>query len=313
MRGLRSAVYTGFLFLAMAPGAYAAEGGSGVYLLGFRGPAAGVTPPPGVYFNNQVYFYSGDVSANFDLANDDVALNVSADVILDLATGMWVTSADVLGGNLGFALTVPFGHVDISAELVSLASISDDVFTIGDPFASAFVGWHLGDWHLQTGVAVNIPIGDYQDGEIAQVAKGWFGADVYAALTWLDPTTGIDISNTVGFTFNAEHDETNYRTGTEFHWEWAVVKNFSQSFAAGINGYYYQQLTDDGGSGKSPLLGGFRGEVAAIGATATYNFLVGMTPVSTQVRYYHEFEARNRLEGDLVFLSLTMPLWMPPQ
>jgi hypothetical protein len=50
---------------------------------------------------------------------------------------------------------------------------------------------------------------------------------------------------------------------------------------------------------------------AAIGATATYNSLAGMTPASTQNRYYHEFEAKNRLEGDVVFLSLTMPVWMP--
>jgi hypothetical protein len=299
------------MVLAMSPGAYAAEGGSGVYLLGFRGPAAGVTPPPGIYFNNQTYFYFGDVNVNFDLANDDVAVNVDADVILDLPTALWVTSADVLGGNLGFALTVPFGYVNLSAQLVSLASVSDDVFTVGDPFASAFVGWHFGNWHLQTGVAVNVPIGDYQDGEIAQVAKHRWATDIYTALTWLDPATGIDISNSIGFTFNAENQDTNYRTGTEFHWEWAVVKSFSQSFAAGFNGYYYKQLTDDGGSGKSPLLGGFKGEVAATGATATYNFLAGTTPVSTQVRYYHEFAAKNRLEGDVVFFSLTMPVWMP--
>jgi hypothetical protein len=300
--------------LATVPSVFAAEGGSGVYLLGFRGPAAGVTPPPGVFFNNQIYYYFGaEANANFDLANDQVALNVDADAIIDLATAMWVTQHQVLGGNLGFSVTVPFGYLDISAQLANLTNISDDVFTIGDPFVSAFVGWHMGNWHLQTGVAVNVPIGDYQNGEIAQVAKHWWGTDVFAALTWLDPTTGIDISNTVGFTFNVENQETNYRTGTEFHWEWAVVKNFSPRFAAGLNGYYYKQLTDDGGSGKSPLLGGFKGEVAAIGATATYNFQVGVIPVSTQVRYYHEFAAKNRLEGDVVFLSLTMPLWVPSE
>jgi len=72
--GFRAAALSGLMISAMSPGAYAAEGGSGVYLLGFRGPAAGVTPPPGVYFNNQTYFYFGDANANFDLANDQSSI-----------------------------------------------------------------------------------------------------------------------------------------------------------------------------------------------------------------------------------------------
>ncbi len=39
----------------------AAEGGFGVYLLGARGPGAGFTPPPGVYFQDDTYFYSGKI------------------------------------------------------------------------------------------------------------------------------------------------------------------------------------------------------------------------------------------------------------
>jgi len=311
MGGLQRSVLSGVVLMAMSSGAYAAEGGGGVYLLGFRGPAAGMTPPPGVYVNNQTYLYFGDTGANFDLADNQVALKVDADVVLDLPTAVWVTSVDILGGDLGFALTLPFGYVDISAELASLANTSDDVFTVGDPFASAFVGWHFGNWHPQTVVGFNIPIGDYQRGEIAQVAKGWFATDLIAALTWLDPTIGIDVSNSIGFTFNTEHASTNYETGTELHWEWAVVKSFSPTFGAGFNGYYYKQVSDDSGSGKAPILGGFKGEVAAIGATASYNFAIGAIPVLTQVRYYHEFEAENRLEGDLVFFSLTVPVWAP--
>ncbi len=44
------------------PGAHAAEAATGVYLLGSRGPNAGITPPPGVYFQDNTYFYSGKIS-----------------------------------------------------------------------------------------------------------------------------------------------------------------------------------------------------------------------------------------------------------
>jgi hypothetical protein len=42
--------------------AHAAEAATGVYLLGSRGPNAGITPPPGVYFQDDTYFYSGKIS-----------------------------------------------------------------------------------------------------------------------------------------------------------------------------------------------------------------------------------------------------------
>jgi hypothetical protein len=45
----------------MNRGAHAAEAATGVYLLGSRGPNAGITPPPGVYFQDDTYFYSGKI------------------------------------------------------------------------------------------------------------------------------------------------------------------------------------------------------------------------------------------------------------
>ena len=37
----------------------AAEGGHGVYLLGLKGPASGIIPPPGVFLTNTGYWYEG--------------------------------------------------------------------------------------------------------------------------------------------------------------------------------------------------------------------------------------------------------------
>jgi hypothetical protein len=73
-----------------------------------------------------------------------------------------------------------------------------------------------------------------------------------------------------------------------------------------VIGYYYKQLTADGGLGAT--LGDFEGEIAAVGLTAGLDYVVGQTPVSSRVRYYHEFDAKNRLKGDSVFLSTSFPL-----
>jgi len=41
--------------------ANAAENGAGFYLLGARGPMAGLLAPPGTYFQNDTYFYVGEL------------------------------------------------------------------------------------------------------------------------------------------------------------------------------------------------------------------------------------------------------------
>ena len=176
---------------------------------------------------------------------------------------------------------------------------------------TASVGWHSGNFHWTAGTLVNVPIGDYQDGEIANVAFHRWGADLYGAVTWLDPATGLDISGAIGVTFNGENPVTDYRTGTEFHAEWAVVQNFSPQFSAGIVGYYYQQLTGDSGEGAG--LGEFKGRVAAIGGTAAYNFKLAETPVSLRLKVYKEFAVENRLEGTSGFIALSFPLGGRPQ
>ena len=175
---------------------------------------------------------------------------------------------------------------------------------------SGFVGWHAGNFHWQGGLAIIAPIGDYQEGQIANIALHRFATDVFGTATWLDPALGVDISGAAGVTFNTENEATDYKTGTEFHLEGAVSKIISPQFNVGLTGYYYNQLTGDSGSGAR--LGDFEGEVAAIGGTLGYNFQLGKLPVSTRVKYFHEFAVENRLEGDAGFFTVAMPLWVAP-
>jgi len=188
--------------------------------------------------------------------------------------------------------------------------IEDSVTAIGDPVLGAMIGWSSGNFHFQTGLAINVPVGDYQDGEISNIAFNHWGTDVYSAITWLDPAIGLDISAVAGVTFNSENPATNYRNGNEFHLEWAAVQHFNERFDAGLVGYYYNQISDDVGSGSS---GPFRGEVAAIGATIGWNLQIGELPVATRLKYFHEFDAKNRAEGDAVFMTISLPLAVSPK
>jgi hypothetical protein len=175
--------------------------------------------------------------------------------------------------------------------------------------ANALIGWHEGNWHWNIGTLLNIPIGPWSKNSDTNISFNHWGLDTTAAVTWLDPKIGLELSSAAGFTFNWENPDTDYETGTEFHVEWALVQHFSKSFALGITGYHYQQVTGDSGAGAT--LGDFEGRVTALGAVLTYSFALGKIPVSTQWTYFHEFDVENRMEGDAGLLTISMPLSIP--
>ncbi|RAS16623.1 outer membrane putative beta-barrel porin/alpha-amylase [Ensifer adhaerens] len=165
-----SAIAAGLGCIVAPLTANAAENGAGFYLLGARGPMAGLLAPPGTYFQNDTYFYVGELKGNKQLPlGGEIVGEVDATLIGIFGTGLWVMPEEVLGGNLGFTAIVPFGGPDIDATLSApragrSASVSDSVFTIGDPVLGAVLGWHEGDFHWTANASVNVPIGDYQKG-----------------------------------------------------------------------------------------------------------------------------------------------------
>lgn len=316
--------------------ALAAEEGKSVYLLGAAASMAGMSPPPGTYVSSLDYLYAGTATGAAALSRSlpqtgvlldvDADLKVKAQVAIEVMSALWVAPQKVLGGNVGFGVLLPVGkqHVDVDVNAKvnltfpngrTLAAnnslrISDDTFAIGDPMGMAFIGWSSGNWHWKLTGLVNVPVGSYDRRDLVNMGFNRWAADLTGALTWLDPKSGWEVSIAPGFTFNGENPDTHYTTGTEFHVEGAVMKHLSKSVAIGVAGYHYQQITGDSGPGA--VLGPFKGEVSAIGPSATYNFVLGSTPVLTSLRWYHEFNTKNRLEGDAGFLTVTVPLGGAP-
>jgi len=86
----------------------------------------------------------------------------------------------------------------------------------------------------------------------------------------------------------------------------AINQHFPFGLAAGVGGYFCQQLTGD--SGSRARLGYFMGRVAAIGPLVAYTFTVDKQSVSLSGRQFHEFDTQNRVRGDAIFASLPFPL-----
>lgn len=308
----------------------AAENATGIYLLGSKGAMAGYVPPPGTYVVDINYGYSGSASGSAarGVALRRTGVSLEADIEVDAAAyinapvALWVAPEKVLGGNVGLGIMLPWGWKDIDVDLMTRATVTlpdntviqagrhfafeDDSTRLGDPVLNALIGWHDGNWHWNLSSLLNVPVGPWDESSISNIAFNRWAFDTSAAVTYLDPKKGLELSAVAGFTFNGENPDTDYRTGTEFHAEWALIQHFSKTFSLGVTGYHYTQIMGDSGTGAR--LGSFEGRVTAIGPVMTYGFAVGQIPVNTEWKYLHEFGAENRLEGDVGLVTFSMPL-----
>jgi hypothetical protein len=311
----------GFILIAgagLASQARASEGGASFYLLGSGGPEAAILPPlPGVFFSNTAYYYSASASGSHDfVVGGNVVAGLDANIAADFATVLWVPTTNLLGGTLAVGGALPVGQpwanvsVILSGPLGNQFGVSknDTALVAGDPILTAALGWKSGDLHVSVNTLLNVPIGDYRQGQLANLAFHRWADDLSSALTWRNDKSGWDLSGKTGFTFNGENPITHYRTGTEWHVEGAVEKILSPVWAAGMQSYYFDQLTGDSGSGAK--LGPFEGRVVGIGGFMSYNFkLVGL-PATLRLHGTTEFDAQNRLQGHTIWLDLNVPLHM---
>lgn len=291
----------------------AAEGGLGFYLLGTKTSLAGFVPPPGMYLADFNYYYRGSTDINFNIGGVAVVGGVDAEAYIKLFNGLWVAPEKVLGGHAALSVAVPIGWKSVSAGVGIVGGpgpgvgFDVDDTHIGDPVLGASLGWHEGNWHWSIGSLLNLPIGYWERGDVTNMGFNRWAADLTGAVTYLDMKSGLELSAAAGFTFNGENQDTGYKTGTEFHLEGAVMQHFSKSFAVGLQGYLYQQVTGDSGPGTQ-FLGDFEGRVIALGPAVDFSFNLGTTHVSGNLRYFHEFDVENRLEGDAGYLNFVIPL-----
>lgn len=302
------------LALAQRDVAQAAEGAVGFYLLGSKTTMAGYIPPPGTYVQDMNYFYSGSSDKTLESAGVIISGGVDADAYYALPVALWVAPGKILGGNIAFNVIAPIGWKNVDAGLSLTGpgggtisrNLNDEEFKFGDPVIGSSLGWHQGNFHWTIGTLVNIPAGFWQRGNLANIGFNRWAIDTTGAVTWLDPKIGLELSAAAGITYNFENYATDYKTGSEFHLEFAAIQNFSKKFGVGLNGYFYDQVTADSGSGAR--LGPFEGRVMALGPAVNLSFELGKIPVTTNLKYFHEFDVANRLEGDAGYLTFTMPL-----
>jgi hypothetical protein len=282
--------------LSMGELAKATEFGFGEYILGLTIPMAGYTPPPGVYFLDTFALYQGG-------GNHFPGTPPPSDVVANFAIVGWFPDVKLFGADPGFAVTVPFLSDRTQTQRSNRV---DDIASIADTEYSAILGWHAGEHHWNVILTGFTPTGNFKPNRLVNTGLNRPALDLKGAYTYLGLQTGLELTGALGLTLNAPNTATNYQSGAELHFEWAVNQHLPFGFAAGVGGYFYQQVTDDHGSGDQ--FGAFRGRVAAIGPLLGYTLKAGAQEVDISARWFHEFAVQNRLRGDVIFASLSFRL-----
>ena len=294
--------------LSMGEPAKAAEKGLGEYLLGLILPMSGYTPPPGVYFLDTFILYQG--GGNLIPATGTASSKrITENFVANLAIVAWFPDVKLFGADPGFAVTVPFGSVRTSANFTVAGqrfSPADEIFSIADTEYSAILGWHAGEQHWNVNLTGFAPTGNSSPNRLSKTSLNHPALDLKGAYTYLGLRTGLEVTGALGLTLNAPNTATNYQSGAELHFEWAVNEHFPFGLAAGVGGYFYQQVTNDHGSGDK--LGAFRGRVAAVGPLLGYRLKAGAQEVDFSARWFHDFAVQNRVRGDLIYASFSFPL-----
>jgi hypothetical protein len=280
--------------------ALAAEGASSNYLPGAYGNfGVALAPAPGVYFQNDLFYYNADAQRAVLSGLVDVTLDTQ--IYVDLVTAVWVPDYRIFGAQFAAGVFVPFINAELSGSvtvpIVGTVSRSGSRFDVGDiAFMPASLFWAINEsLHVNLYEAITTPTGPYTTSRVLNIGRNYFSFDTVMAITWFNQSSGTEISATPGIMINTENTATNYRTGTEFHMDWMVNQFFSPTFALGVHGYVYQQLSGDSGSGA--ILGDFRGEAYAVGPALMWVPIIDGKPVKLMAKFMHEFGVQRRFEG----------------
>jgi hypothetical protein len=285
------------LALAALPlAASATEGGGGHYPNGAEGFYAGAVPPPGNYFINYLVNYHAD-RLN-DGNGDNMIPGFKLDVWAETLRFLQITKHELWGGNWGWHVFVPILHVDVDIPNVPESKKG----MLGDLIVSPFVvAWHHSkNLHSVAAVDVYMPTGAYDKNRLANPGRNyWTVEPVYAATYITDD--GWEASGKFMYDFNGRNNDTDYRSGQEFHVDYTFAKHFG-SWAVGVGGYYYHQTTDDSGGGAPP--DGFKGKAFAVGPQVMFD--VGK--VKAILKYQWETDTENRPQGNNFWFKLIVPL-----
>lgn len=294
-KAVRKIVVLSLLLLSLTSVAHATEGGGSASHNGAEDFMTGAAPPPGNYFINYFNYYAADKFKNDSGKTvDGFDLKAAANVFRFIH----MTDKTFLGANWGMHAFIPLVYMDVKLDPpIAPFKMEDSRGSLGDIIVDPFIlAWHGPSWHVTTAMDIYIPTGNYDKKKLANAGRNYWTFEPIVAATFL-PGAGFDISAKLMYDFNTTNEDPSspqyshkYKSGQEFHADFAVGKKMGD-FTGGLAGYYYQQTTEDEGNGDKI---DNKGRVIGLGPVLKYDY----KNMSFTLKYMAETEAKNRPSGD---------------
>ncbi len=104
----------------------------------------------------------------------------------------------------------------------------------GDITIRLQLGWQQNDFAHLAYIQVVAPSARYDTGFNPNIGLNRPGIDTGWACSWTEKTSKLQFNGTFGITFNFENDATDYDSGTDFHFEWAVGREIIPGLVASV-------------------------------------------------------------------------------
>ena len=298
------------------------EGGVSFWLPGFFGSLAATPQQPGWsatwinYYTNVSASGAVSLAREFEIKNIPAGLTATANANLR-ATGdigmfapSYVFATPVLGGQASVSLMGLYGNANTSLNgtisgtlatplgpipFMRSDSISSSTTGFGDLYPNFALRWNSGVNNYMAYVTGDVPVGTYSASSLSNIGIGHGAIDVGGGYTYFNPQTGRELSAVLGFTYNLMNDATQYQNGIDMHLDWGASQFVSKQFQVGLVGYFYDQVSCDGGAGDR--VGCFQSRVAGIGPQIGYVFPIGTMQGYLNFKGYGEFAAADRPAG----------------
>lgn len=289
----------------------AEEGGTGHYLPGSIASFVDAAPPTPTFVArvNGIY-YEGSFDGALPMAGL-APVNVEAQSYATGLTLLWRPKIELAPG-LSYALsaTLPYVWLEVNGDVTAGGTTvrrSSSANGLGDlVLMPLMLNYALSrDVHLDFRTGIYAPTGDYEVGRLANTGKNFWTVEPTLGFLYFGQKNGIEASVFLGADFNTENEDTSYQSGTQFHVDGTLAQHFKLAgglAGAGVTGFWYDQLTGDSGAGAT--FGEFEAETAGVGPVLSYTRKIGGMDLIAEIKWLHEMETRNRLEGDYLWLKL---------
>jgi hypothetical protein len=308
------------IFLPLEHPAYAAESGASSYTPGSQGDFAMCYYPEGLFFRENIVYTEGTLKKY--PVQPGVTADLDSDVWFNLVQILYSSDIKILGGRYFMNINIPEGFdadLSVKAHILGQGTLksNDGTKGLGDiQVVPAGIIWDKDDLHFLVAQNLVLATGRYNTEHTDRLSMGrnYTSYDTICGFTWLDQKRGHEVSFIAGYMINSKNSATEYKTGNEFHLDYTLAQYLSERFGAGLVGYYYQQLEDD----ESPILDqinafnksielptpdGYKSKGAAVGPAIMFSPNICGKNVNLIAKWLHEYYARNRYEGEWVWLS----------